>query len=89
MARSFPDGVYVDVAGLCRVATLAEIEGQGWSLNPGRYVGVAAGVHDGFDFVVRFEQLNEELARLNSEAAWLQERIEEGSEVVIAASARE
>jgi type I restriction enzyme M protein len=34
---------YADVAGLCKVATLKEIEGQGWSLNPGRYVGVAGG----------------------------------------------
>ena len=31
---------YADVAGLCKVATLNEIEAQGWSLNPGRYVGV-------------------------------------------------
>lgn len=35
----FPDGVYRDVAGLCRVATITEIEAQGWSLNPARYVG--------------------------------------------------
>jgi type I restriction enzyme M protein len=28
------------VPGLCKVATLAEIEAQGWSLTPGRYVGV-------------------------------------------------
>ena len=33
-------------AGLCKVATLAEIEAQGWSLNPGRYVGVAARAAD-------------------------------------------
>ncbi len=33
---------YADVPGLCKVATLKEIEAQGWSLNPGRYVGVAA-----------------------------------------------
>jgi type I restriction enzyme M protein len=33
--------VYRDVAGLCKIATLDEIEAQGWSLNPGRYVGVA------------------------------------------------
>lgn len=33
--------VYWDVAGLCKIATLDEIEAQGWSLNPGRYVGVA------------------------------------------------
>src|SRR5690606_16636290 len=34
---------YADVAGLFKVATVKEIEAQGWSLNPGRYVGVAAG----------------------------------------------
>ena len=34
---------YADVPGLCSAATLKEIEAQGWSLNPGRYVGVAPG----------------------------------------------
>jgi type I restriction enzyme M protein len=38
-AARFPDSSYIDVNGLCRVATIAEIEDQGWSLNPGRYVG--------------------------------------------------
>jgi type I restriction enzyme M protein len=32
-----------DVPGLCKAATFKEIEAQGWSLNPGRYVGVAPG----------------------------------------------
>jgi type I restriction enzyme M protein len=36
----FPAGVYEDVTGLCKAATLAEIEEQDWSMNPGRYVGV-------------------------------------------------
>ena len=40
LEEHFPDGKYVDVAGLCKVATRAEIEAQGWSLNPGRYTGV-------------------------------------------------
>jgi len=31
---------YSDLPGLCRAADLAEIEGQGWSLNPGRYAGL-------------------------------------------------
>ena len=35
--------------GLCKVATIDEIEAQGWSLNPGRYVGVAAGVPEDFE----------------------------------------
>ena len=39
----FPDGAYVDVPGLCTVATVEKIEKQGWSLNPGRYVGVSRG----------------------------------------------
>ena len=41
MKENFPKGKYADVLGLCKVATLSEIEAQGWSLNPGRYVGVA------------------------------------------------
>ena len=63
--------------GLCKVATLAEIEAQGWSLNPGRYVGVAAREEDDFDFKERLEELNEELEALNAEARELEERIAE------------
>lgn len=75
MAPSFPDMVYVDVPGLCATATLSEFEKQSWSLNPGRYVGIATAEADGVDFRARLEQLNEELERLNVEAARLQERI--------------
>jgi type I restriction enzyme M protein len=69
------DGQYVDVPGLCKVATIGEIEGQGWSLNPGRYVGVAEGDPDDFDFKERFQELNDELEILNAEASELEERI--------------
>ena len=31
LAENFPDGTYVDVPGLCKVATIEEIEAQGWS----------------------------------------------------------
>ena len=74
-ATTFPNDAYVDVPGLCAAATLNEIEKQGWSLNPGRYVGVAAAEDDGVDFRVRLEELNEELEKLNVEATGLQERI--------------
>jgi type I restriction enzyme M protein len=37
----FPDATWCDVEGLCKIADLAEIQEQGYSLNPGRYVGVA------------------------------------------------
>ncbi len=66
---------YADVAGLCKVATLEEIEAQGWSLNPGRYVGVGERAADEFDFAERLEQLNEVLEVLNREALELQASI--------------
>ena len=47
---ALPRRRYADVPGLCRVATIDEIEAQGWSLNPGRYVGVAAGETEQVDF---------------------------------------
>jgi type I restriction enzyme M protein len=67
---------YSDVLGLCRVATLTEIEAQGWSLNPGRYVGVAPG-EDANDeeFKEQLVTLNEELQTLNGRARELEQTI--------------
>jgi len=67
---------YADVPGLCKAATLAEIEAQGWSLNPGRYVGVVPGedVSDE-DFKAQLGTLNEELETLNAQARTLEQTI--------------
>src|SRR5579859_748981 len=75
LAETFPGGAYRDVPGLCKVATIGDIEAQGWSLNPGRYVGVAARAMDDGDFRERLEALSEELETLNAEARELEERI--------------
>ena len=56
---------YEDIKGLCKVSTLDEVREQGYSLNPGRYVGVAENVEEDFDFIERLEELNEELEGLN------------------------
>jgi type I restriction enzyme M protein len=67
---------YADVPGLCRAATLQEIEAQGWSLNPGRYVGVAPGEDVSVDdFKEQLEILNEELKTLNAQARELEQTI--------------
>jgi type I restriction enzyme M protein len=67
---------YRDIPGLCKAATIAEIEAQGWSLNPGRYVGVAPGeTLSDEDFKEQLETLNEELERLNTEARELETTI--------------
>ena len=82
----FPKQKYQDIPGLCKVVTLKEIEEQGWSLNPGRYVGVAAGddEHDE-DFAIKLEALQEELEVLNSEAHELEQTISENVAKILGA----
>jgi type I restriction enzyme M protein len=67
---------YADIPGLCKAATLQKIEEEGWSLNPGRYVGVAPGeeVSDE-DFKAQLQTLNEELETLNAQARELEATI--------------
>ena len=75
LQQQFPEGGYRDIAGVCKVATLAEIEAQGWSLNPGRYVGVAESAAEDFDFSERLEALAEEFELLTAESSALEETI--------------
>ncbi len=77
MQELFPTCSYSDIPGLCKVVSLADIEAQGWSLNPGRYVGVAERALEDFDFKEKLEALNEELTILNAEARELEDRISE------------
>lgn len=76
LKENFPDGKYVDVPGLCRVATRAEIEAQGWSLNPGRYTGSAVVEEDEEDFVAKLEELYEEFTLLSDEADGLRAKVD-------------
>lgn len=76
MDEHFPKGKYQDIAGLCKVATLDSVRGNGYSLNPGRYVGVAPGEHlSDEDFKEKLEALNEELEVLTGEAKELEATI--------------
>jgi len=84
LREKFADRIYRDVAGLCKVATLAEIEVQGWSLNPGRYVGTTSNGGEDDDFPSRFCELHEELQVLNAEARALELKIEAAAEEIMA-----
>ncbi|NVN96996.1 N-6 DNA methylase, partial [Candidatus Nomurabacteria bacterium] len=64
----FPDGVYTDVEGLCKVVNQAGIECKDWSLSPGRYVGVDAAMDDDFNYEERLTEIHIELDGLNEEA---------------------
>lgn len=75
MKEHFPKGKYKDIDGLCNVVAIKDIKKHGYSLNPGRYVGVAEKEDDGIDFYEKLEELNEELEQLNTGARELEERI--------------
>ena len=73
--EKFGDGVYTDVPGLCKLATIAEIEEKGWSLTPGAYVGVAPVEDDGVDFAERMAEIHRELLSLQAESNDLMDTI--------------
>lgn len=69
------EGEYQDVLGLCKIATIQEIEEKNYSLTPGAYVGVAEVEDDGVDFHERMNEIHTELASLNKEANLLMNEI--------------
>lgn len=73
--EKFGDGVYADVLGLCKVATISEIEDKEWSLNPGAYVGIAPINDDGVNFEERMEEIHRELLSLQEESNELMDTI--------------
>ena len=68
LTEKFGDGEYKDILGLCKIATIQEIEEKNYSLTPGAYVGVAEAEDDGVNFHERMTEIHAELKRLNDEA---------------------
>jgi type I restriction enzyme M protein len=75
-AERFPDGAYADVKGLCKVATIEEIEAQGWSLNPGRYVGTEVEELDDEVFEEKLAAAHAELRALGARARELEDGVD-------------
>jgi len=75
LTSRFPEGVYTDVEGLCKVVTQKEIEAKDWSLSPGRYVGVDTTADDDFEYEERLNEIHIELEGLNEEATQLAQTI--------------
>ncbi|MBQ3379173.1 MAG: SAM-dependent DNA methyltransferase [Clostridia bacterium] len=73
--EKFGDGVYADVLGLCKLASIEEIEEKGWSLTPGAYVGVAPVEDDGVDFAERMAEIHRDLLSLQAESNDLMDTI--------------
>ena len=73
--EKFGDGIYADVLGLCKLASISEIEEKGFSLTPGAYVGVTPEEDDGVDFNERMKEIHAELLRLQDESNALMQTI--------------
>ena len=73
--EKFGEGIYADVLGLSKFATISEIEEKGWSLTPGAYVGVAPVEDDGVDFEERMTEIHRELLSLQAESNDLMDTI--------------
>ena len=80
LTEKFGNGEYHDVLGLCKIATIQEIEEKNYSLTPGAYVGVAEQEDDGVDFHERMNEIHAELAQLNKEANVLMGEIQKAWE---------
>ena len=68
LTDKFGEGEYHDINGLCKIATIADIDGKGWSLTPGAYVGVPDSDDDGVDFHTRMREIHDELETLQKES---------------------
>lgn len=80
LTDKFGSGVYADVLGLCKVATIEEIKEKNYSLTPGAYVGVAPEVDDGVDFTARMKEIHQELLSLQKESNTLMKTISKNME---------
>ena len=82
LREKFPDGVYRDVIGLCKVAKLDGEDGvreQDYSLNAGRYVGVSF-EDDGMtkeEFRDTMKEIQREFQKLSREANGIEQEIAE------------
>lgn len=79
LQTNFPNGTYQNVIGLCKAATLADLQEQDYSLNPGRYVGIVI-EDDGLSpqqFETQMQQWHQQLNQLNTQAQLLEQTIQQ------------
>jgi len=81
----FPHDAYLDIPGLCKAATLAQIEAQEWSLNPGRYTGTAAVDDDDDDFAESLAELFDEFTRLSDRSEQLRAEVDAAVQEILGA----
>ncbi len=62
------EGTYRDIPGLCRIASLEDVEAKQFSLTPGAYTGAEEVKDDGVDFTARMKEIHAELEQLQKQS---------------------
>ena len=73
--EQFQNGTLSDEKGFCAVADVSTIEGHGFVLTPGRYVGIEEQEDDGEPFEEKMNRLTGELSELFKKSHELEEEI--------------
>lgn len=76
------EGTYRDIPGLCRIATIDEVESKQFSLTPGAYTGAEVVKDDGVDFTARMKEIHSELERLQNQSAEIFATIKENESLL-------
>jgi len=83
LQERFPDAELRDVEGLVKLVDVKELEGNDWSLTPGRYVGLTAEEDDGVeDFETTMEEIRIEILQLTKDSEALSNDILASFELV-------
>jgi type I restriction enzyme M protein len=69
-------GEYEDISGFCKSADLEEIKKNGYTLTPGRYVGLTEVEDDGISFEEKMQKLSSELREAFTTGRELEKEIE-------------
>ena len=76
------EGTYRDIPGLCRIATIDDVESKQFSLTPGAYTGAEEAKADGVDFTARMKEIHSELERLQNQSAEIFATIKENESLL-------
>ncbi len=76
------NGEYRDIPGLCRIASIEEVEAKNFSLTPGAYTGAEEVADDGIDFTSRMKEIHSELEKLQNRSAEIFATIKENESLL-------
>lgn len=67
LVSNFQKQKYEDIKGLCKIVEIKDVIENGYSLNPGKYVGFNISIDKEFNYQNKILEINDELEKLDNE----------------------